>query len=142
MTNNSAKYPILETDLYTYLYDLARRLRIADLALSGFAHRQGDPAGDPDLKALISLGGSLDTVADALEASAKALCQKCRLVEVTKKLQLSPMRMDQKTPRTPVRRRYRTPRPGPKASDRERISWTSLRWPSTEATIPMPPATG
>lgn len=129
MPNNPGDHRILDTDLYSYLRDLARRLRFAELALEGFARRQGGPAGDSDLEALVSLGASLDTTADVVEAGAEALCQKCKLTEVTGSLRLTPARLPQETRRTAARRRYRTPRPSPKASDNGRLAWTSLKWP-------------
>ena len=77
-----------QTDQATLLHKLADDLRHAGLALRGLAHLEGSP-GDPQCLTMTSLGGSLDRIADVLDAVGRGLCVKCRLAEVVETLRLA-----------------------------------------------------
>ena len=68
-----------QTDQATLLHKLADDLRHAGLALRGYAHQEGS-VGDPQFRTVTSLGGSLDRIADVLDAVAQQLCVKCSVI--------------------------------------------------------------
>jgi len=77
---------VAQTDVATLLGRLADELRGGSLTISGAARQEGHSIGSLQFRTLTGIGGSLERIADVLDAMARRLCQSCRIKEVTETL--------------------------------------------------------
>jgi len=101
---DSKRVELVQADLVTYLAQIADDLRVDSLALSGVAHQGGD-ALDPETRAVLALGASLERKAYCLAAAAQVLCGKCRLLPVNETLALKILQTMSRSPRPIARPR-------------------------------------